>query len=268
MKKLLSLILSIMLVLSLVPAFAAEEDDGSLQYILDKGTLVLGLDDTFAPMGFRDENGDIVGFDIDVAKLVAEKLGVELVLQPVDWDSKEMELATKNIDCIWNGLSITPARQEEMAMTAPYMNNAMALVSASADYTTIESMKGATLGIQAASYAEEMLYSEDYKDFLDSLGEVVAFAEYATAFIDLANGNLNAILVDSVYAGYTTANLEGEYFIGEALEDDLYGVAFRKDDITLCETVDAILQELKDDGTLAELSISWLGEDLIFYPGE
>ena len=121
MKKLIAMLLAAMLVLMMgVPALAEDE---SLAKIKEKGTLILGLDDSFPPMGFRDENNEIVGFDIDLAKEVASRLGVELKLQPIDWAAKEMELSSGNIDCIWNGMSDTPERQESMAMSKDYLNN-------------------------------------------------------------------------------------------------------------------------------------------------
>lgn len=264
MKKMLTLVLALaVLFTAIAPAFADTTDD-SLNAILEKGTLILGLDDTFAPMGFRDENNEIVGFDIDLARAVCEKLGVELVIQPIDWDSKEMELASGNIDCIWNGMSASEERKQSMALTEPYMNNALALVSMDEANIAPEALAGKVLGVQAASAAEDLMNSEEYKDFRDSLADMVSFAEYATAFMDLANGNLDAILVDSVYASYTTANLDGTYYIGEGLEDDLYAVGFRKEDLALRDKVNEIFEELKADGTMSELSVQWVGQDLIY----
>ena len=105
------------------------EDDGSWAYIQSKGKLVVGLDATFAPMGFRDEAGEIVGFDIDLANAVAKELGVEVEFQPIDWDAKELELNGKKIDCIWNGMSATPERMEKMTLSDPYLNNTISIMS-------------------------------------------------------------------------------------------------------------------------------------------
>ena len=124
MKKVLSLVLVMMLALG---GAAMAQEDNSLKAILDKGTFVLGLDDSFPPMGYRNEENEVVGFDIDVASEVAARLGVEFVAQPVDWSSKELELASGNIDCLWNGLSITPEREASMAMSFPYLNNQIIL---------------------------------------------------------------------------------------------------------------------------------------------
>ena len=105
-----------------------EEGDASLQYILDKGELILGLDETFPPMGYRDANGDIIGFDIDLATEVCSRLGVKLKLQPINWDSKEMELNGKTIDCIWNGMSITDERISGMDLSTPYIANKQIII--------------------------------------------------------------------------------------------------------------------------------------------
>ena len=165
-------------------------------------------------------------------------------------------------------MSATDERKESMALTEPYRNNAMALVSADEANITPEGLAGKVLGVQAASYAEDMMYDEANKAFYDSLSDMISFAEYATAFMDLANGNLDAILVDSVYAAYTTSNLDGTYYIGPGLEDDLYAVGFRKEDVALRDKVNEIFEELKADGTMSALSIQWVGEDLIYYGAE
>ena len=126
MKKLFAMILAAMMILCSC-AFA-ETTDNSLQAILDKGTLVLGLDASFEPMGYTNMDGEIVGYDIDLAKEVCARLGVELVVQPIEWAAKELELSSGNIDCIWNGMSITPERQESMALSEAYMNNQIVLL--------------------------------------------------------------------------------------------------------------------------------------------
>ena len=102
--------------------------DDSLQKVLDSGEFVLGLDASFPPMGFSDENNEIVGFDIDVAQAVCDKMGVTLVKQPIVWDAKEQDLESGRIDCVWNGMSISPSRAEAMNLSDPYMENEMIFV--------------------------------------------------------------------------------------------------------------------------------------------
>ncbi|HIV68454.1 MAG TPA: amino acid ABC transporter substrate-binding protein [Candidatus Butyricicoccus stercorigallinarum] len=237
--------------------------DQSLQYVLDKGELVLGLDDSFPPMGYRDDNNEIVGFDIDVATAVCEKLGVELVTQPVDWDSKELELNAKNIDCIWNGLSVSEERLESMNMSIPYMENHMALVVRPDDsVTSIEDMEGKILAVQSGSTAEEALESEDGAALNDIIANVNGFDDNLTALMDLDTRASDAVLMDDVVANYLIEqNNKGYVVLSDFLYAEDYAIAFRKGDDALTEAVNEALRELKEDGTLAEISTKWFGSD-------
>jgi polar amino acid transport system substrate-binding protein len=139
--------------------------DDSWDKVKEKGKFVLGLDESFPPMGFTDENGEIVGFDIDVAREVCSRLGIELVLQPINWDAKEQELKTGNIDCIWNGFTITEERKQNILFTEPYMNNRQIIVvKEDAPYNKMEDLKGKKLGLQSQSSAQDALDAhEDFK---------------------------------------------------------------------------------------------------------
>ena len=260
MTKIAALLMVLLMVC--LPAFA-ESTDNSLQYILDKGEFVLGLDDSFPPMGFRDGN-DIVGFDIDLAAEVCNRLGVKLVLQPVDWSAKEMELDSKNIDCIWNGLSITADRLEVMSMSIPYMNNQMVVVAK--DSSGIEScadLAGKKLGVQSGSYAQELLEEdENYADLYASVEEL-AYDDYLTALIDLQQDGIDAVLIDLVVAEYRIAGLgDDSLVVVDALDDDIFGVGFRLNDIALRDKVNELLKEMDQDGTLAQISTKWFGKDI------
>ncbi len=263
MKKLFTVALILMM---LVCGFAHAEDN-SVQAILDKGTFILGLDDSFPPMGFRDENNDIVGFDIDVAKAVAAKLGVAFVAQPIAWDAKEMELNSGNIDCIWNGMSITPEREESMAMTWPYLNNQMVFyVKADSGIDTLEALAGKTVAVQNGSYAEELL-NGDYADLAATMDSVIGYDEYLTALMDLQQGGCDAVLVDLVVGEYKVTGMGAtDLKAAVALSDDNYGIGFRKEDVALRDKVQEILMELKADGTLAEICKNWFTEDITVVP--
>ncbi|NLK73706.1 MAG: amino acid ABC transporter substrate-binding protein [Clostridiales bacterium] len=238
-------------------------EDNSLQYILDKGTLVLGLDDNFPPMGFRDEEDNIVGFDIDLAQEVAKKLGVELVLEPVDWEAKEMELDTKSIDCIWNGFSITESRKEMLTLSIPYMSNSIAVVvMKDSDIKSLSDMAGKRLAIQGGSSAEDTLNSDKNKDFKATIKEVLSFGNYATALMDMETGGNDAVLMDSVVANYMINYLDKDYMIlEETLKAEEYAIGFRKGELALAEAINDALREVKAEGTLAKISEKWLGED-------
>lgn len=236
--------------------------DDSLKYITDKGELILGLDDAFPPMGFRNDDDEIVGFDIDVATAVCEKLGVALVLQPIDWNAKEQELNTKNIDCIWNGFSVNEERMENMTLSTPYMDNNMALVvRADSGITTLADMASKSLALQAGSSALDALNANE--EFKASLSEVVELKDNLQALMNLDTKSVDAVLMDDVSARYYIATNDKDFVIvNDYLSTEEYAVGFRKGDETLKEAVDNALQELAADGTLAEISTKWFGEDI------
>jgi polar amino acid transport system substrate-binding protein len=264
-KRLLSLLLAVMMVLSLSACQkGGDGKDNSLKYIQDQGKLVLGLDDSFPPMGFRNDKDEIVGFDIDLAKAVCDKLGVELVLQPIEWDAKQQELDTKNIDCIWNGFSITEDNLKKMTMTDPYMLNVITLVvTKDSSITSLDDMKGLKLAVQSGSSAEQTLESDENKEFKASLGKVIQFSDYNTALMDLESGNSDAVLMDSVMANYMIAEAGKDYkVLSDTLLEDKYGIGFRKGNQTLCDAVWNALKELKEEGKVAEISTKWFGKDV------
>jgi polar amino acid transport system substrate-binding protein len=263
-KRLISLLLISLMIFSFTACQKNSAGDNSLKYIKDNGKLIVGLDDTFAPMGFTDDNGDIIGFDVDLARAVSEKLGVELVLQPVEWEAKEQELATKNIDCIWNGLSITPERKENMTMSKSYMTNDISLVVKSdSTIATMAEMAGLRLAVQGGSSAEEALNDEANKTFRESLAQINPFDKYDTALMDMETGNSDAVLMDTVMANYMITTLGKDYkVLPESLLPDEYAVGFRKGEVELCTAVEKALSELKADGTVADISTKWFGEDI------
>lgn len=178
-----------------------EEGDASLQYILDKGELILGLDETFPPMGYRDANGDIIGFDIDLATEVCRRLGVKLKLQPINWDSKEMELNGKTIDCIWNGMSITDERISGMDLSTPYIaNKQIIIVKSDSGISTKTDLAGKTVGAQQGSSAVDAISAEP--DVKASFGSLNEYASNDEAFLDLKAGRIDVLVVDEVYGRY------------------------------------------------------------------
>lgn len=261
MKKAVAMLLSVLLMLPFA-AFAGEGSDGSLQYILDKGTLIVGFDPGFPPMGFTDEDGDYVGFDLELAYAVCDILGVELVAQPIDWDAKELELNSKNIDCIWNGFSITDDRLEAFSFSYPYLENAQVLVvKADSVYNTLEDLAGARLGVQAASSAEDALDAAE--EFKATLGEVAEYEMNTILLMDLDRGGVDVALLDVVVADYYMAMEDVSFrVLEESLAPERYGVGFRKGDIDLTEAVNAALVELAFNGIMEEISVEWFGVDI------
>jgi len=237
------------------------EEGSSLQKILDKGTLVLGLDDSFPPMGFRNENNEIVGFDIDVAKEVSKRLGVELVLQPISWTAKEQELNSYNIDCIWNGMSVNEERKQAMSLSIPYLENSMSFVAKEdSSINTLEDLKGKKVGVQSGSTAEEILQESK---ICSELEELISYTDNITAFMDLEINQIDVVFLDNVVANYyITSNNKPYKVLEEGLAEEEYAIGFRKQDIELCDKVNEILLEMKEDGSLAEISTRWFGEDI------
>ncbi|HRS04775.1 MAG TPA: amino acid ABC transporter substrate-binding protein [Treponema sp.] len=236
--------------------------DTSLETIKAKGKLVLGLDDAFPPMGYRNENNEIVGYDIDLAKEVAKRLGVELILQPIDWNAKEQELNTGKIDCIWNGFTITEERAKNMAFTKPYLKNAQVLVvKKSAPYQTLADLKGKAVGLQAGSSAAEAL--DGAAEFKASLKNVVEFKDNLTALMDLEVGGVDAVIMDLIVANDNIKRAGKDYrILAESLSAEDYGVGFRKNDLALRDAVQATLEAMAKDGSLADITTRWFGSDI------
>jgi ABC-type amino acid transport/signal transduction systems, periplasmic component/domain len=263
-------IISFALVLSFTAALftgcvkkSAAGDDKSLDKIKQKGTFVLGLDSAFPPMGFEDEKGNIVGFDIDVAQEVSKKLGVTLKTQPIDWNAKEQELSTGKIDCIWNGFSVNDERQKNLTLTEPYMDNHMAIVVLNnSGIKTLADLKGKKLGLQGGSSAADALDSKD--DFKKSLGKVVEFKDNLTALMDLEAKGVDAVLMDDVVANYDiTKNKKNFVILNETLATEEYAIGLRKGEVQLKDGIEKALKELKADGTLTKISNKWFGKDVI-----
>ncbi|MCL1855781.1 MAG: amino acid ABC transporter substrate-binding protein [Clostridia bacterium] len=268
MKKFGALLLTLALIALLLPA--AQAEDPAIQAILDKGRLVLGLDDSFPPMGFQNDAGEIIGFDIDVAREVCNRLGVELALQPIDWAAKELELNDGNIDCIWNGMSITPERQASMSMTFAYLENAMEFYTkADAPLDAVQDLAGKKVAVQSGSYAEEMLDSAENAMLKESLAGVLAFDDYLTALMDLQAGGVDAVFIDRVVAEYKITGMGDTTIVGGiVLEDDSFGIGFRKADGALRDKVQSILIDMKKDGSLGEISTIWFGSDITTVPAQ
>lgn len=224
-------------------------------------TLIIGLDDTFAPMGFRNEKGEIVGFDIDLANAVGEKLGIKFEFKPINWDAKILDLNSGNIDLIWNGLTITPDRAEETEMSKPYYYSSQSItVLKDAPVKSIEDLYGKVVGVQSQSSGEEaIIKAGDDKKFK----ELKTYAQYDQAFLDLENGRIDAIIVDETFAKYIAKTKENQ--TGKQLYDiydsnygtEEAGIAAKKGRKFLIEQIENALDELRSEGVYDEISNKW-----------
>ena len=235
-------------------------EDLSLQKVKDAGKFVLGLDATFKPMGYTDENNEIVGFDIDLAEAVCEKLGVELVKEPINWDTKEQDLSVGKIDCIWNGLSVSPSREEAFNLSEPYMKNAMVfVVPESSDINSVDDLAGKKVIVQNGSTAQDTLAASQ----LAANMEISSIATNVEALQQMDINLVDAVFMDEVVAQYEIQNSGKAYrILDEGLSEEEYAIAFRKEDQALRDEVQKILSELKADGTVGEISTKWFGSNI------
>jgi len=229
--------------------------------IEERGYFIVGLDDTFAPMGFRDESGELVGFDIDLAKAVSEVLGVEVQFQPIDWDSKVLELNSGKIDMIWNGLTITEEREKEMLFSNPYIENAqIIMVLENSNIDSISDLEGLTLGVQISSAAEEAVLKNSVSTLLD---ELVKYDTYNTALLELNNGQVDAIVIDEIMGRYIMSQNPGEYIVAsENFGEEAYGIGFRLNSEDIRDKINEALVQLVEDGIAKTISEKWFDEDI------
>ncbi|MQY52018.1 amino acid ABC transporter substrate-binding protein [Rhodocyclus tenuis] len=262
MKKTLS-----MLVLALAAGVALSGCDKSENASAAKpaavSKIVVGLDDNFPPMGFRDEKNTLVGFDIDLAREAAKRLGAEVEFKPIDWNAKEAELNGKRVDVLWNGLTITEERKANIAFTTPYLENRqIVIVTANSKIKDKAGLAGKIIGVQEGSSAVEAI--EKDAATAKSFKELKKFGDNVTALMDLSAGRLEALVVDEVVGRYYIAKKPGEYVVlDENFGTEEYGVGVRKDDTELLGKLQKALDEMKKDGSAARISTQWFGKDIV-----
>ena len=243
------------------------KEDTSLTDVQAAGHFTLGLDADFAPMGFTDDNGEIVGFDIDLAKAVGEKMGVDVEVKPIDWDSKDMELSSGKIDVIWNGFSITDERRQEVLFSNPYLSTKQSIVvKKGSDITKKADLAGKKIALQDGSTSEDALKADTAT--YESVGDdnISRFKENSQVLMEVDSGRADAAVIDEVFVRYylQKENLLDKYTVlEEGFDEEDYGVGGRKGDYALMEAINKALDECKADGTTSEISQKWFGEDLI-----
>lgn len=236
-------------------------DTGETLPTLSQDTIIIGLDDELPPMGFRDENNEIVGFDIDLAKAVGEKLGVTVEFQPIDWAAKEIELESGKIDALWNGLTITDERKETMDITDPYLQNRQIIVvKTDSDIQSKADLEGKVVGLQDGSSAVDAVNADE----LASAMELTTYDTNILALSDLDIGRVDAVVADETFVGYYMAQNENDFRVIEDGDfgEEYYGIAVKKGNTELLNAIQAALDELDADGTAAEISNTWFGEDI------
>jgi len=245
------------------PKTVSASEDGNLQGESANKEFVIGLDDTFAPMGFRDEAGELIGFDIDLSQAVADLLGYTFTYQPIDWSVKEQELNSGNIDMIWNGYGVTPEREEIVLMSDVYIEDTQIIVTRAEDdpIESLEDLIGKKVTTQSSSTALQIMEAEWPQEVLDGIEDLVLYPNYNNSFQDLDAGRVDAVVVGGVYGNYVV-NLRGEENYNVLLDESAVepmDVGLRKSDTALAEEVNAALAELKGNGTYDEIYREWFG---------
>ena len=231
MKKLVALVMGLMMMLMMVAGCGS---DGPKK-------MVIGLDDNFAPMGYRNEKNEIVGMDIDLAREACKRAGMEVEFKPIDWGAKEAELKSKRIDAIWNCFTVNPEREKVYGMSKPYINNSqLVVVPKDSPIKTLEDLKGK---------------------------EVRKYPDFAAIYMEIDNKRVDAAIVDAVLArGYYDKKKPGAYRILEQnMGDEVVAIAFRKDDKDFKDRIDKAMDEMKKDGTCKKISEKWMGADITKY---
>lgn len=225
------------------------------------GTFTVGFDQDFPPMGYIGDDGEYTGFDLELAKEVADRLGMEFVPQPIAWDSKDMELESGNIDCIWNGFTMN-GREDGYTWTDAYMNNEQVfVVTEDSDVQMVADLAGKVVAVQADSSAEAAL--KDNPDVAATFAMVQTAPDYNTALQDLEMGAVDAVVMDSIVAGFQIEQRDGGFrWLDETLSAEKYGVGFKKGNDELRDKVQTALEEMAADGTLAEVSTKWFSKDI------
>ena len=220
----------------------------------DRTTFTVGFDAEFPPYGYMDENGDYTGFDLDLAQEVCDRNGWELVKQPIDWDSKDMELSSGSIDCIWNGFTMN-GREDAYTWSVPYVDNSQVfVVKADAGISTQADLAGKIVGVQKDSSALAALEG-DAADLAATFAEMNQYADYNTGFMDLEAGAIDALAVDIGVANYQIASRgDGYVIMDEKLATEQYGIGFLLGNEELKDQVEKTLLEMVDDGTFTKIA--------------
>ena len=261
-KRLLSAVMASAMVLSLAACGGAKTETTAAETTAEKkeetttagttaaetaeaagGTLIVGFDQDFPPMGFVGDNGEYTGFDLDLAKEVASRLGLEYKAQPIAWDSKDMELESGNIDCIWNGFTIT-GREDDYTWTTPYMANKQVFVVANdSDIKSQADLAGKVVEVQADSSAEAAL--KENQDLANTFGQLLTTPDYNTAFMDLEQGAVDAVAMDVIVAGYQIKQRNADFkILDDSLSEEEYGIGFKKGNTELRDKVQGALEEM------------------------
>lgn len=239
----------------------SEAETGEAAVPGEGGTLIVGFDQDFPPMGFLGDDGEYTGFDLELAQEAAKRLGLTYQPQPIAWDAKDMELDTGNIDCIWNGFTMN-GREDNYTWSDPYMDNSQIfVVDPESGIKTLVDLAGKVVEVQVDSSAQATL--EEMPDLAGTFAELVVTPDYNTAFMDLEQGAVDAIAMDVTVAGYMIQERQSDFVIlDESISSEVYAIGFKKGNTKLRDQVQGALEEMAADGTLTAISEKWFGKDV------
>ena len=237
-------------------------NQNAVDALKSRGVLVLGYDVNFPPLAFTDENGELVGYDIELAQEVTQRMGVKLQAIPIDWDDKDNELENGTIDCVWSGYTITEPRKKAHSLTFPYLTNQQVLiVRKTGAVNAYEDLQGRVIGYRSSSSSEQAVDSN--LSFKNMLGDIITYKTTQGALDDLKVGVIDAMVMDSVFAYYyTTKTSEPFAVVVTPLNSEEYSICFRKNEPELRDEVERILLKMAADGTIEKISNKWFGQDV------
>lgn len=233
----------------------------NVQAGIEDKTLIVGFDAEYPPYGYMDENGEYTGFDLELAQAVCDLEGWELEKKPISWDSKDQELDAGSIDCIWNGFTMN-GREDDYTWSEPYLDNSQVfVVRADSGIQSAADLAGKTVDVQTDSSAQAAL--EDNQELSSTFGNLQVIADYNTGFMELESGVVDAVAMDIVVASYQIESRDADFVIlDDVISTEEYGVGFAKGNEAVRDQVQTALDELAADGTVAEISTKWFGEDI------
>jgi len=251
MKKIIAVLLAVAMLIGITGILTGCGED-------KKGeTLKVGFDANFPPYGYQDEAGEYIGFDLDLAAEVCARNGWELVKQPIDWDSKDMELDSGTIDCIWNGFTIN-GREDDYTWSIPYVDNSQVFVVPTASgITNVAGLANKKIGVQAASSALDAINDDDYATTKATFASVQEFPDYNNAFMNLESGAVDAVAMDIGVAKYQLDTRTNFMMLAEPLATEQYGVGFKKGNTERKDQIEQTLLEMVADGKFAEIAAKW-----------